>query len=194
MPKVKEIAGKYYKELKGDLPRAMDLAEELIQTQNLSVADTGVHLLKRFKRHIKGEHFPRMDGWVDYLTNWANTDNLCAGIIVESVREDPSHFSSLLEWTQSSNRWRKRASAVTMVKIASSGEMLEEILTLADHLMVDEDDMVRKGVGWMLKAAGMAHPQEVHDYLVKWKPETSALVLRYASEKLPQELKVYKSR
>lgn len=194
MPTVKQIAGKYYKELKGNLPGAMDLAEELIKTRNLTVADTGIHLLRRFIRHIKGEHFPRFDTWVDYLTNWANTDNLCAGVVVESVKDDPSHFNALMEWTQSPNRWRRRASAVTMVKIASQGGMLDEIFQIADALMTDEDDMVRKGVGWMLKAAGMAHPQQVHEYLVKWKPKTSALVLRYASEKLPKELKVYKSR
>lgn len=194
MPTVKQIAGNYYKELKGDLPTALDLAEELIKTQNLTVADTGIHLLRRFTRHIKGEHFPRFDTWVDYLTNWANTDNLCAGIVSLAVMDEPSHVEILLEWTGSDNRWRRRASAVTMVKIGARGLMLEDIFRIADRLMTDDDDMVRKGVGWMLKAAGMAHPQQVHDYLLKWKPTTSALVLRYASENLPKELKVYKSR
>jgi len=46
----------------------------------------------------------------------------------------------------------------------------------------------------MLKEASKVHPQEVHEYLVKWKPDAPALTLRYASEKLPNELKVYKSR
>ena len=194
MSTVKMIAGKYYKELKGDLPGALDLTEELIKTRNLTVSDTGIHLLRRFKRHIKSEHFPRFDSWVDYLTNWANTDNLCAGVIYLSVMDDPSLADTLIEWTASNNRWRRRASTVTMVKIASRGEMLDDVFRIADSLMTDEDDMVRKGVGWMLKVASMKHPGEVHEYLVKWKTRSSALVLRYASEKLPKELKVYKSR
>ncbi len=75
MPDVKDIATRYYKELKGDLPRAMDLTEELLRTRNLTLSDVGIHMLRRFKRHIKGVHFPKLDGWVDFLTNWANTDN-----------------------------------------------------------------------------------------------------------------------
>ncbi len=194
MPTVKQIAGKYYKELKGDLPKALDLTEKLIQTRNLTVADTGIHLLKRFKRHIRGSHFPRFDSWVDYLNNWANTDNLCCGVISLAIMDEPEHFDSLLEWTQSDNRWRRRASAVSLVPIARKGDMLEEAFKIADMLMTDDDDMVQKGVGWLLKEASKVHPQEIHDYLVKWKPKTAALVLRYASEKLPKNLKVYKSR
>jgi 3-methyladenine DNA glycosylase AlkD len=193
MPTVKQIAGKYYKELKGDLPKALDLTEKLIQTRNLTVADTGIHLLKRFKRHIMGNHFPRFDSWVDYLNNWANTDNLCCGLISLAVMDDPGHVETLLEWTTSDNRWRRRASAVSLVPIARKGDMLEEAFKITDMLMTDDDDMVQKGAGWLLKEASKMHPQEIHDYLVKWKPKTVALVLRYASEKLPKDLKVYKS-
>ena len=194
MPDVKKIAGIYYKELKGDLPRAMGLTEELLQTRNLSLSDVGIHMLKRFKRHIKGTHFPRFDGWVDYLTNWANTDNLCCGLIALTVKADPGHLEPLVKWTGSENRWRRRASAVSLVPIVRKGDLFEASLRVADRLMPDGDDMVRKGVGWMLKEASKVHPQEVHEYLVKWKPDAPALTLRYASEKLPEELKVYKSR
>jgi 3-methyladenine DNA glycosylase AlkD len=52
--------------------------------------------------------------------------------------------------------------------------------------------MARKGVGWLLKEASKEHPQEIRDYLLKWREEASALVLRYASEKLPKEMRVLK--
>ena len=38
---------------------------------------------------------------------------------------------------------------------------VQEILDLADILLEDAEDLVRKGYGWMLKAASEAHPQEV---------------------------------
>ncbi len=72
--------------------------------------------------------------------------------------------------------------------------MLEEVLLLADHLMVDSDDMVQKGVGRLLKEAFREHPDEVKDYLLRWRELTSALVLRYVSEKLPMELIVLKTK
>ncbi len=37
-------------------------------------------------------------------------------------------------------------------------------------------------------------PQEIRDYLLKWREEASALVLRYASEKLPKEMRVLKTK
>ena len=53
--------------------------------------------------------------------------------------------------------------------------------------MTDEEDMVQKGVGWLLKEQSAHHPDEVVDYLERWAGTTSRLVLRYASEKLPPE-------
>ncbi|HIH89089.1 TPA: DNA alkylation repair protein, partial [Candidatus Bathyarchaeota archaeon] len=63
---------------------------------------------------------------------------------------------------------------------------------IADRLMEDRDDMVQKGVGWLLKEASKKHPNEVREYLIKWRPKTSGLVLRYASEKLPLDKRVLK--
>lgn len=77
---------------------------------------------------------------------------------------------------------------------ARKGEMLKEAFKVADRLMTDRDDMVQKGVGWLLKEASKEHPNEVRDYLLKWREKTAALVLRYASEKLPREMRVYKTK
>ncbi len=81
---------------------------------------------------------------------------------------------------------------MSLVPIARRGEMLPEVFRIANRLMEDRDDMVQKGVGWLLKEASKVHPHEVHDYLVKWRPNTTGLVLRYASEKLPPEMRVLK--
>jgi 3-methyladenine DNA glycosylase AlkD len=108
------------------------------------------------------------------------------------VRKDPRLTERLLEWTESESRWRRRAAAVSLVPIARKGEMLEDVFRVADRLMEDRDDLVQKGVGWLLKEASKKHPVEVRDYLLRWRTRTSALVLRYASEKLPKDLRVLK--
>ncbi|MEN1760405.1 DNA alkylation repair protein [Anoxynatronum sibiricum] len=64
-----------------------------------------------------------------------------------------------------------------------------DILEIADILLMDQDDLVRKGYGWMLKAASEAHQQEIHDYVMKRKTEMPRTSLRYAIEKMPKELK-----
>ncbi len=190
----KEVADQFYPEVKNDLDAALALTEALLKTGILDAASVGLKMLDRFRRKVKAEHFPVFDRWVNYLNNWANTDHLTNHMVSECIKDDPTLVKELIKWTQSDNRWRRRSASTSMVTIARKGLMLDEVFSIADNVMTDPDDMVRKGVGWMLKEAGKEHPQEVHDYLIRWKPETSSVVLRYASEKLPKELKVYKTK
>ena len=190
----KEVADLIYPSVKGDLFKALGLTEELLASGYLDHHSVGLKLMDRFRKKIKAEQFTLFDKWVEYLNNWASTDGLTTHLISECIKDDPSLVEQLIKWSDSDNRWRRRAAAVTMVPIARKGTMLDDVFRIADQLMPDGDDMVQKGVGWMLKEASHMHPQKIHDYLIKWKPETSALTLRYASEKLPTELKVYKTK
>jgi 3-methyladenine DNA glycosylase AlkD len=193
-PQQKEIARKYYHRVKKDMPTAIQVTQSLMETQVLDEASVGIMILRRMDRHLTPAHFDTVGSWVDLLTNWANTDGLSAWIIADIVEKDPSLTDRLLEWTSSDNRWRRRAAAVSLIPIARRGAMLDQVFRIADRLMTDSDDMVRKGVGWLLKEASKEHPQEIRDYLQKWREEASALVLRYASEKLPKEMRVLKTK
>lgn len=188
----KEVASHFYPRVRGNLALAIEVVGELHGHGVFEVAVVGDYMLTRMKKHLTPEHFDTFDGWVDTLSNWANTDSLCTGLISETVRKDPKHVKRLLDWTSSENRWRRRASAVSLVPIARKGELLDDVFRLADRLMEDPDDMVQKGVGWLLKEATKKHPDEVREYLLTWRPRTSALILRYASEKLPEEKRVLK--
>ncbi len=192
-PQEMEIVKRFYPRVKGDLPLALEVAGELVKSKVLEEVSIGVRLLRRMTRLFTPELFDVFDEWVDYLTNWANTDGLSTWLIAETIRFDPSLVSRLLEWTGSRNRWRRRVAAVSLVPIARRGDMLDEVFEIADRLMADGDDMVQKGVGWLLKEASREHPDEVRDYLLRWREETSALVLRYASEKLPKDKRVLKT-
>lgn len=193
-PQCKEIAKAFYPRVKGDLPLALEVTGRLLESGVLTDGAVGLYMLRRLSKQITPGHFDVFDRWVDLLTNWGTTDHLCTGIIVEAIRKDPGLVERLLEWTGSENRWRRRASAVSLVPIARRGEMLEEVFRVADRLMTDGDDMVQKGAGWLLKEASREHPDEVREYLLRWREEAPALILRYASEKLPKDKRVLKTR
>jgi 3-methyladenine DNA glycosylase AlkD len=192
MPVCREIAASFYPRVRGDLLLAIEVVGELHRQGAFEVAIVGDYMLSRMKRSLTPGHFYTFDAWVDTLTNWANTDGMCTSLVSETVRKDPRLADRLLEWTESDNRWRRRAAAVSLVPIARRGDMLEDTFRIADRLMEDQDDMVQKSVGWLLKEASKKHPVEVRNYLLKWRARTSALVLRYASEKLPSDLRVLK--
>lgn len=83
----------------------------------------------------------------------------------------------------------RRASAVTLIIPARRGLFLPDIFEIADILLLDKDDLVQKGYGWMLKAASEAHQVEVFNYVMSKKSIMPRTSLRYAIEKMPKDLR-----
>jgi 3-methyladenine DNA glycosylase AlkD len=67
---------------------------------------------------------------------------------------------------------------------------LNDVFEIADILLLDQDNMVQKGYGWMLKVTSQVHQKEVFDYVMSKKDIMPRTALRYAIEKMPKELKV----
>jgi len=191
---IEEVVRLVWPNVRGNLPQALDVVGKLMESRVLEEASVGIRLLRKMTRRFYPELFNAFDGWVNHLTNWANTDGLSCWLIAETIGLDPQLANRLQEWTGSENRWRRRAAAVSLVPIVRKGEMLDEAFALAERLMTDEDDMVQKGVGWLLKEASKKHPDEVRDFLIRWRDRAPALVLRYASEKLPKDKRVLKTK
>jgi 3-methyladenine DNA glycosylase AlkD len=84
----------------------------------------------------------------------------------------------------------RRAAAVSLIIPARHGKFLDEILEIADILLLDQDDLVQKGYGWMLKAASQAHLHEIFAYVMRKKAIMPRTALRYAIEKMPKELRM----
>jgi 3-methyladenine DNA glycosylase AlkD len=128
--------------------------------------------------------------WVNtYVNNWAVCDTLCNHSAGELVEMYPRLIKRLRKWAGAPNRWMKRASAVTLIIPARKGLFLNDIFEIAGILLMDKDDMVQKGYGWMLKAASQAHQNEVFDFVMKHRSVMPRTALRYAIEKMPAEMK-----
>ncbi len=98
-------------------------------------------------------------------------------------------MANLKTWALSDNRWVRRAAAVTLILPARKGNFLNEVFEISDILLKDRDDLVQKGYGWMLKEASKPHRQEVFEYVMKNKKEMPRTALRYAIEKMPEDLR-----
>jgi 3-methyladenine DNA glycosylase AlkD len=103
--------------------------------------------------------------------------------------KDPELLADLKKWTQSPNRWARRASAVSLIVPARKGLFLPDIFEIAELLLTDKDEMVQKGYGWMLKAASAAHREEIFQFVLKHKAIMPRTALRYAIEKMPEEMR-----
>jgi 3-methyladenine DNA glycosylase AlkD len=101
------------------------------------------------------------------------------------IQTHPAFTSRVAPWTRSRHRWRRRAAAVCLIPLARTGAQLRAILAQADRLLGDDDPMVQKGVGWLLKEATRRRAPEVVAYLRQRAGRTTSLGLRYATENLP---------
>jgi 3-methyladenine DNA glycosylase AlkD len=64
-----------------------------------------------------------------------------------------------------------------------------EITKLSDSLLSDEDDMVQKGLGWLLRETAKFDAKRTVPYLMKIRQHAPRLVLRTACETLPPEVR-----
>ncbi len=55
--------------------------------------------------------------------------------------------------------------------------------------MLDNDDLVQKGYGWMLKTLCNNYEEEVYQYVLSKREIMPRTALRYAIEKMPPEMK-----
>lgn len=136
------------------------------------------------------QDFVVFEHWLStYVSNWAECDALCNHTIGTFVEKYPEYVEKLKGWTQSRNRWVRRGAAVTLILPARRGHFLVDVLEIADKLLLDKDDLVQKGYGWMLKEESKKHQQEVFSYVIKHKSVMPRTALRYAIEKMPPELR-----
>jgi 3-methyladenine DNA glycosylase AlkD len=143
------------------------------------------YLYKRFAKSCGSREFRLFTRWLDrYVNNWGHTDGLSLWLLGASIANEPALIGKLDAWTRSKNRWKRRAAAVALVPSARRGLHTREIFRIAEPLIPDEDDMVRKGVGWLLKETYPGKPVEVMRFLMPRRAKTSRLVLRYAAEKM----------
>jgi 3-methyladenine DNA glycosylase AlkD len=190
-PAVGKIAKAHFGRVKNfGKDEILALCEELWGSGYMEEAFVACHWSDRIASRFEPQDFALLARWVDqYVTNWATCDTLCNHTVAAFMEMYPDHLADLKTWARSKNRWARRAAAVTLIIPARHGRFLDEAFDIADILLRDDDDLVRKGYGWMLKAASESNRKAVFDYVMKNKSEMPRTALRYAIEKMPKTLK-----
>ncbi len=186
-----KIAKEFWRQIKGySKVEIFAICEALWQSQYLEEAIISCRFTVSLKKQYEPADFKIFERWVDkYVNNWAACDTLCNQTIGSFIMIYSEFLQELKKWAKSPNRWTKRAAAVTLIIPARRGLFLTDILEITDLLLLDNDHMVQKGYGWMLKAASESNQKNVFDYVVSKKEVMPRTALRYAIEKMPEELK-----
>jgi len=186
-----KIAKQYWQEIKHSTKSEIfALCEELLKSDYCEEAYIVAEWLPKLTAQFEPVDLAIFQNWIDrYINNWAKCDGFCNHTIGNFIEKYPESIETLKKWAHSSNRWMKRAAAVSLILPARHGKFLDDIFEIANILLLDKDDMVQKGYGWMLKEASKPNQKKVFDYVVKNKAVMPRTALRYAIELMPPEMR-----
>lgn len=91
--------------------------------------------------------------------------------------------------------WREQAK-IDVKAVKASREypvrrklLIDKAFEIADILIKDDDDLVRKGYGCLFKEVSKTQPESVCDYVTTNVGRMPRVAFRYAIEKLPDEIR-----
>lgn len=187
---VRRLSGRLYRQAGvKEIGEALDLCEEFLARRDWAMGVIAFDWAYRVKDQYAEETYGVFYRWLkEYVRGWGDCDDFCTHAFGELLRQRKELFPQVLEWTGDPAFWVRRASAVVLIPsiLRGDGEGLWPF-AVADRLLADEHDLVRKGYGWMLKCLSQQDPRGVEAYLTAHCREMPRVAYRYALEKLDRE-------
>ncbi len=122
-----------------------------------------------------------------YINNWDLVDNSCYKILGSYCFEHQDD-SILLNLSGEENLWSKRIAVVsTMFHVKK--ESFDLLKTVAIRNLNHDHDLMHKANGWLLREMGKKNEQELLDFLNLHYQKMPRTTLRYAIEKLDENLR-----
>jgi 3-methyladenine DNA glycosylase AlkD len=161
------------------------VADKLFQGPVLEEKVFAVFLLEKLVDQFGEDEFRLFEAWLSRICSWADHDAVVHDLIGPMIVAKAARVKSVFVWAKSPSRWHRRAACVALIRGTRRKMFLPRIKRLSNLLLYDKDDMVQKGLGWLLRetakyAAPMAIP-----YLLEIRTHAPRLVLRTACETLP---------
>jgi 3-methyladenine DNA glycosylase AlkD len=167
----------------------LKVADRLFRGRVLEEKVFAVFLLETLIDQFSDSEFQLFESWLPRISSWADHDALVHDLIAPLVVARPARASHVLAWARSSRRWHRRAACVALIRGTRRKMFFSEIKRLTNLLRRDGDDMVQKGLGWLLRETAKGDRKRTVPYLMKIRRGTPRLVLRTACETLPVNLR-----
>ena len=161
------------------------VADELFRGSVLEEKVAAVFLLEKMDAQFGDREFRVFESWLDRISSWADHDALVHYLISPMVAAKPARVKNVFRWAKSRDLWHRRAACVALIRGARARLFFPEIVKLSDLLLADQDDMVQKGLGWLLRETAKSNAKRTLAYLMRIRRSAPRLVLRTACEKLP---------
>ena len=147
-------------------------------------------LLILVMRYDKGDATVRKDVFdlycrnLQFVNNWDLVDS-SAHLIVGPFLQNRSR-RLLHRLAKSDVLWERRIAIMSTFTFIKDGEF-DETLKIAESLLHDDEDLIHKAVGWMLREVGNRDRPVEEAFLKRHCHDMPRTMLRYAIEKFPEQ-------
>ena len=186
---LRRYAKALHKQLAADQALLLDVAERLFRSPFLEEKALAVTMLQPSLRRFGSPEFRRFETWLGLVSSWADHDALAMYLVGPMLVADPRRVKRPLRWASSPSRWRRRAAAVSLIHGIRRDMFQNEAMTVTERLLADRDDMVQKGLGWLLREWAKHDPTAAVPVLMDIRTRASRLVLRTGCETLTPALR-----
>lgn len=118
----------------------------------------------------------------DRINNWDLVDLAAHYVVGRYLAEKPRGI--LYELARSANMWERRSSVVATAHFIMKMKQVDDTFAIAEILAGENEELVNKGVGWMLRTAGDVDRPRLLHFLDVHAQTMPRIALRYAIEKL----------
>ena len=133
----------------------------------------------RTKKHIYDLYLEN----THYINNWDLVDASAMHIVGAFLMDKSKKI--LHNLARSNNLWERRIAVMATFHFIKQDAFVES-LAIARKLLTDEEDLIHKAVGWMLREIGKRSIQIEERFLKEHYKKMPRTMLRYAIERFPE--------
>lgn len=121
------------------------------------------------------------------INNWDLVDLTAPNIIGDYCVRYPENLDLLRKMAQAKNLWQRRIAILATFAFIKKGSN-QEVFEFAEMLLNDQEDLMHKAVGWMLRESGKrVSVKDLENFLKKNIKKMPRTTLRYAIEHFAEE-------
>jgi 3-methyladenine DNA glycosylase AlkD len=127
------------------------------------------------------------------MQSWDAVDAFSYYVSGPAWRDGRLNDASIAKWTQSTDRWWRRAALASTIprsrRHSSDERDIERVLVVCSELVADRDDMVVKAMSWALREVARHDPSAATRFIAAHRDALAPRVLREVRNKLETGLK-----